>query len=63
MRIAFTLHRRTACNALVAHEVASILLKTDDETAIQLQMAKWEQKSSIQDGFARPPSRVPLAFL
>ena len=33
----------------VAHEVASILLKSDDEVAIQTQMAVWERKGEVQE--------------
>ncbi len=33
---------------VVAHEIASILLKTDDEVAIQTQMATWERQSFPQ---------------
>jgi hypothetical protein len=33
---------------VVAHEVASILLKTDDEVAIQTQMAAWERNAFPQ---------------
>ena len=33
----------------VAHEVASILLKTDDEVAIQTQMATWERTGQVQE--------------
>ena len=32
----------------VAHEVASILLRTEDETAIQLQMAAMERNNQVQ---------------
>lgn len=34
---------------VVAHEVASILLKTDDENVIQTQMAAWEHQSLTQE--------------
>ena len=34
---------------VVAHEVASILLKTDDENAIEAQLAAWERDSHIQE--------------
>ena len=33
----------------VAHEIASILLKTDDEIAIQTQMATWERKGLVEE--------------
>ena len=33
----------------VAHEVASILLNTDDEVAIQTKMATWEHKGEVQE--------------
>ena len=33
---------------VVAHEVASILLKTNDEPAIQSQMATWERQTTLQ---------------
>lgn len=34
---------------VVAHELAAILLKTDDEAAIQTQMASWERQSQTQE--------------
>ena len=33
---------------VVAHEIASIVLKTDDEDAIQTQMATWERDGQVQ---------------
>lgn len=38
---------------VVAHEIAAALLKTNDETAIQTQMASWERKSMIQEASLR----------
>ncbi len=38
---------------LVAHEVASVLLNTHDENAIQIQMAAWERKSLVQQASLR----------
>lgn len=38
---------------VVAHEVAAILLKTDDETAIQTQVATWERTSLTQEASLR----------
>ncbi len=38
---------------VVAHEFASILLKTDDENAIQTQMASWERESQVQEASLR----------
>ena len=38
---------------VVAHEVASILLKTDDESTIQTQMATWERQSTVQEASLR----------
>ena len=34
---------------VVAHEIASIVLKTDDENAIQTQMASWERAGQVQE--------------
>ena len=34
---------------VVAHEVASILLKTNDEDAIQTKMASWERSSQVEE--------------
>ena len=34
---------------VVAHEIASIMLKTDDEVAIQAQVATWERKGQVQE--------------
>lgn len=36
---------------VVAHEMASILLKTDNESAIQTQMAAWERQSNVQEAY------------
>lgn len=38
---------------VVAHEMASILLKTEDENAIQTQMAAWERDSHVQGASLR----------
>ena len=38
---------------VVAHEVASILLKTDDESAIQTQLATWERQNTVQEASLR----------
>ena len=34
---------------VLAHEIASIVLKTDDENAIQAQMATWERNGQVQE--------------
>ena len=34
---------------VVAHEIASIILKTDDENAIQTQLAAWERDGQVQE--------------
>ena len=36
---------------VVAHEIASIVLKTDDENAIQTQLATWERDGQVQEAY------------
>ncbi len=38
---------------VVAHEIAAILLKTDDENAIQTQMATWERNGQVQEALLK----------
>ena len=42
-----------ALQRVVAHEIAAILLKTEDENAIQTQMATWERQSQTQQAALR----------
>ncbi len=38
---------------VVAHEIAAILLKTDDENVIQTQLATWERNGQVQEALLR----------